>query len=163
MNGIVFTFLLLELVAISWCDLKTHKISNRWSLLNILAFALLLVFHPQAYPLGWGLFQIPLLFFLGGYCLYLVGVMGAGDVKYLTSYLLLIPPAFHGEAFFYLVYTTMLLGFMLLLFRGAQNFDKIVLSGLLREREWLKGIWGKKVAYSPVILVSYIWLGIQKL
>ena len=161
MSGTLFTFLLLELVAICWFDLKTRKISNRWPLLNLLFYILLLAFYPQDYPLEWEAFRPPLFFFGGGYGLYLAGVMGAGDVKYLTSYLLLIPPAFHGEALLCLLYATMFVGFVLLLIRGGKNFDKIVLSTLHREWGWLKGIWGKKIAYSPVILVSFVWLGIK--
>ena len=163
MSTLVSLFLLTQLLVISWLDLKTRKISNLWPLANILIFCMFVALYPQTYPLGWGLFGIPLLFFAAGYGLYLLKIMGAGDVKYLTSYFLLIPPAFHREAFFCLLYTTMLVGFVLILLRGVKNFDRIVLSSLFREGSWLKGIWGKKVAYSPIILVSYLWFGIKSL
>ena len=163
MSAAIFILLLLELLAVSWLDLKSRKISNLWSLVNLLLVALLVAFLPEIYPLGWELFRIPLLFFGGGYVLYLLGVMGAGDVKYLTSYFLLIPPVFHQMAFFCLLYTTMAVGLVLLVLRGAKNFDKMVLSALFREGGFLKGIWGAKVAYSPIVLVSYLWLGIKTL
>ena len=161
MSGVVSIFLLLELLVVTWLDLKTRKISNFWFLANILIFAIFAVLYPHIYPLGQELFRIPLLFFVAGYGLYLLGIMGAGDVKYLTSYFLLIPPSFHQVAFFCLLHTTMVVGLLLILFRGAKNFDKMILSFIFREGGWLKGIWGKKVAYSPVILVSYLWLGIK--
>ena len=161
MSVAVSLFVLLELVVITWYDLKNRKISNLWPSANILLFGLCLILFPGAYPLSWELFKIPLLFFLGGYGLYLTGIMGAGDVKYLTSYFLLIPPAFHQTAFFCLLYTTMSVGLVLFLLRGAKNFDKMILFSLFREGRWLKGIWGKKVAYSPIVLVSYVWLGIK--
>ena len=159
MNIVLYLFLLSELLVVSWIDLKTRKISNRWPLLNVLIFVLLAVILPESYPPGWELFRIPLLFFGAGYGLYLFGIMGAGDVKYMTSYLLLIPPIFRETAFSCLLYVTMGLGLVLLVVRGAKNFDKMVLSALFREGSFLKGIWGEKVAYSPVVLVSHLWLG----
>ena len=161
MSAAIFIFLLLELLAISWLDLKNRKISNLWPLANILIFILFAAFYPGLYSLEWELFRIPLLFFGLGYGLYLFGIMGAGDVKYLTTYFLLIPPIFHQTAFFCLLYTTMIVGFVLLVLRGAKNFDKIILVALLREGKFFKGIWGEKVAYSPIVLVSYVWLGIE--
>ena len=161
MSVSIALLVLLELLVVTWYDLKNRKISNLWPLVNILFFVLCLWVAPEIYPLNWGIFRLPLLFFVGGYGLYLLGIMGAGDVKYLTSYFLLIPPVFHGTAFLCLVYATMSVGFVLFLLRGAKNFDKMILFSLLREGEWLKGIWGKKVAYSPIILVSYVWLGIR--
>ena len=144
MGAAVSLFLLSELLVVSWLDLRMRTISNFWPFINGLIFVFLVALLPEEYPWGWEIFRIPLLFFGVGYSLYLAGMMGAGDVKYLTSYFLLVPPAFRESAFVCLLYTTMGVGLVLLVLRGFKNVDKIILSTLFREGRFFKGDLGRK-------------------
>lgn len=136
----VYIFLLLELLVVTYFDLKTKKISNYWSILNLGFFVILLLLFPHAYDLTWATFKIPVIFFSVGYVLFVFKIMGAGDVKYLTSCLLLTPNSEHLMLISYLVYTTIFVGAGILLMRRLTR---------------------NKMPYAPVVLASYIWFGIE--
>lgn len=151
-------FLSLELGLVSWIDLKTRKISNWWTIGNFAIFIVLCPLFPASYPLSWQLFQYPLILLALGFALFALKIMGAGDAKYLFGYSLLVPPGLHEISASGLVYATILFGFPLLAVNAVRNFDKIILAYNLREWSLIKGVFGKKFAYAPVILGAHLWL-----
>ena len=155
----IYFFLLLEVVIVAVIDIKTKKIWNMWTLVNM-AFAILCVFlFREHYPVGWSLVEYPLYFLVGGFILWLLKIMGAGDVKYLFSFFLLVPSALHDQTFTYLLYTTILIGLSVLMYNVGRRFSFFWMAFRIRDREMLKQVFGTKFSYAPSILLTWIWLG----
>jgi len=155
----LYFFLLIELVAVSYIDLLTKKISNAWFFLNILVFIFLLVFTSGLYDLNIDTFFYSTVFFAVGLFLFIFRIMGAGDSKYLVSLFILIPVNMQETALMCLLYTTIIIGGSHFIVNSIKNFDKI--KEALREKKFdlLKGAYGKKFSFAPVILISWIWFG----
>ncbi|MBT3585282.1 MAG: hypothetical protein HN509_10265 [Halobacteriovoraceae bacterium] len=155
----LFVFLLIQLSIVAYLDLKTKKIRNYWSILNIALFVLAFFIYPAVFQLSLSWFYVPLGMLVIGFILYQFSVMGAGDVKYLFSFLLLVPQNFQIEALLYLIYTTIAVGFVLISYNAARNYDKIWGSLRTGELFFIKGVFGSKNTYAPLIFVSWIWFG----
>ena len=159
MPGLVFYFLLIELLGVSYIDFFFGKIHNIWPILNILLYALLIFIFPDYYVFNLKTFVFPLAFIFVWYILYLMNIMGAGDSKYLFSFFLLVPTPKQEEVFICLAYTTIFVGVFLLASTIVLNFKKILYALRLRDIGSIKKIFGSKFTYAPVILISWIWFG----
>lgn len=157
----VYFFITMELLAVSYLDIMTRKISNNWVFLNILVFIALLFIFPKEYSFKAETFLFSFLLLTVGLIFFKFGIMGAGDSKYLSSFYLLIPLPKQEEVFSYCIYTILIGGSFILFFNTVRNFDKII--AVLRRLEdirILKGVYGKKRPFAPFILVSWLWYGI---
>jgi len=154
-----FIFLGLELILVAYLDFTKKKISNFWPILNLLIFFVIILFFRGTYSLTFEHFYFPVGILIVGFFLFLVGVMGPGDTKYLFSLFLLLPFQDQKILFFCLIYVTILVGSILLLLHAIQNFGKIVLA--LKSVSWgpLKGVFKTKFTYAPLILMAWIWYG----
>lgn len=155
----VYWFLVLELMVVSWGDIRTQKIPNTWSILNLLVFVILLVAFPEYYPFHWEIFIYSTVFLVVGFMLFLLRIMGGGDTKYLFTFFLLIPMALQAKALVILLLSTVLIGGFLFLTNLGKNHEKIV--GYIK-RGYIKGIkecFGTKFSFAPVILLAWMWLG----
>jgi prepilin peptidase CpaA len=85
--------------------------------------------------------------------------MGGGDSKFLFSFFLLVPEAFHESFFLKLIYSTIAIGLYLLIYNTIKNFDKLSLSLKIMDMKGVKGVYGTKFAYAPVIAISWIAFG----
>ncbi|MDD0854558.1 prepilin peptidase [Halobacteriovorax sp. GB3] len=155
----IYLFFLIELVVVSYIDFKKGKISNNWSYLH-LAFAVLFLFiFPSSYELGLELIKFPLLFFFGGFVMFALGIMGGGDAKYLATLFLCVPISLHDQAFEYLLYATVLVGGTLFVINLLKNFQSFILFLRMKDRNFIKGVFGKRFSYAPVILLGWLILG----
>lgn len=158
---IVFIFISIQLLFVAYVDFKTTKISNVWSVANIIIFLLLSFLYPQIYIWSWDALLFPSAFLLVGFVLFVMNIMGGGDSKYLSSLYLLVPLGFQDAVFIYLLYTTVIVGSSLLLFNALKNFDQIILMLKFGDIVGIKKIFGKKFTYAPVIFIAWMWFGWQ--
>jgi prepilin peptidase CpaA len=94
-----------------------------------------------------------------GFLFYLFRIMGPGDSKYLFSLFLLINKDLQLIFFLSLVYTTVMVGSILLLLHAIMNFDKIKKAILLMDFGQLKGVFGTKFTFAPIIFLSWVGFG----
>jgi prepilin peptidase CpaA len=161
MNPYVYFLIALQLLTVSLIDLKTKLISNYWHLVNIVISVGLYIFLSQEYELKWELFLLPAGFVLIGFLLFLMGIMGAGDSKYLASLSLLIPAEYHIPFFERLLWATMAVGALLVSFRVLRDFKKI--SAYIWSRYWqaLRDLIKSEFSYAPVIFLAWLLLGVE--
>jgi len=157
----IFGLISIQLLAVAWIDLKTHKISNRWAILNVLLSVLFHIFLPSSYPLTWEILIFPLGFLVIGFFLFLLHIMGAGDSKYLASLFLLIPLELHLVFFERLLLSTMLVGGFLLALKVIKHFAQLRAYFISRYWSGIKGVIKSRFSYAPVILVAWIILGVN--
>lgn len=158
----IFYLLLAELLVVSWIDITKKKISNFWFLVNL---ALSLTFHfmfPESYPWEWEILIFPVGWIVLGFFLFLFNIMGAGDSKYLASLFLIIPLELHGPMFEKIVYSTLVVGLMMLTFKIAKDFQKIKAYAVITYWKGLVESLRSNFSYAPVILLAWILLGVQR-
>ncbi len=154
-----YIFVLVQLVPVSYLDIKTKKIANFWPVLNILAYLFNLYLFPDQYPLIFTHFLYSIGFLVIGFMLFLMKIMGPGDAKYLASIFLLIVDNLQATFFFQIIYLTILAGSILLIFHAILNFDKIKKAIMISNFGEIKGIFGTKFTYAPIILISWMGFG----
>lgn len=155
----VFIFLLVQLIYISYIDIQSRKIANAWSIGNIFLFIVLLFFFPNSYHFGIQTFLFPFGIFCAGFLLFILKIMGGGDSKYLASLFLIIPVEIQEQAFISLAVVTVIVGLSVFITNILKNWDFIVKAFKEGNLFQIKRIFGKKFAFAPVILVSWIFLG----
>ncbi len=157
----VYLFLLIELMAVAYLDFLHKKISNNWPILNIVVFILLLFIWSGTYKFQLETFFFSFSFLIVGFILFSLKIMGAGDSKYLFTFYLLVPSLAHEDAFLCLLYSTVIIGSITLGVNLLKNMEAIKGSLRTGEISMIKKIFGKKFSYAPVILLSWIWFGVQ--
>jgi prepilin peptidase CpaA len=157
----VFIFLFMQLILVAYGDIKTKKIPNYWALINISIFALLTFLFPEQYRWEMKTFIFPIAFFFVGFVLFLLKIMGGGDSKYLVSFYLLTPVDLHESAFLCLLFSTIIVGLFLLIMNALNNFEKILTAIKYMDTIAIKQIFGTKFSYAPVILISWMWFGLE--
>ncbi len=158
---VVYIFISIQLLFVAYIDFKTQKISNMWMFINTLFFLILNFIFPAHYAINFQVFVIPFVFLFVGFGLFLMNIMGGGDSKYLSSLYLLVPLKFQEITFVYLLYSTILVGSILLLVNILKNLDTIVLHLKMKDIVGIKKIFGKKFTYAPVIFIAWMWFGWQ--
>ena len=155
----IYLFILIELSFVAWGDYKTRKISNYWSILNIICFPLLVLLLPSIYILSANVFIYSALFLLIGFILFLLKVMGGGDGKFLATFILLVPISLQSQMLNLLLISTILVASIFLIKNLTLNFREIIRS--LKEYDFItvKSFFGSKFAFAPVILMAWILLG----
>ncbi len=156
---LIYSLVFVQLLIVGFLDFKTHKISNYWIFIN-LGFAFIFhAFFDYLYPLSWGTFIFPLSFIGVGFFLYLLGIMGAGDSKFLASLFLVIPLEYHMVLFEKIVFSTLATGSIILFMKII--FHRRTLIAYLLSRHWsgVKNIIKSRFSYAPVITLAWILLG----
>ncbi len=153
---VLLLFLGAELAIASYIDIKYRKISNYWSLLNIVLFLACLFVFPTLYSFTFSTFFYPLVFLGVGFILFTLKIMGGGDSKFLFSFFLLVPESFHELFFLKLIYSTIAIGLYLLIYNTAKNFDKLLAAVRVMNVPGIKSVYGTKFAYAPVIAISWV-------
>lgn len=121
-------------------------------------FACLFV-YPSLYKFNFVTFFYPTVFLGVGFFLFALKIMGGGDSKFLFSFFLLVPEVLHESFFLKLIYLTIAIGLYLLIYNTIKNFDKLSLSLKIMDMKGVKGVYGTKFAYAPVIAISWIAFG----
>ncbi|MBC96177.1 MAG: hypothetical protein CME63_00360 [Halobacteriovoraceae bacterium] len=156
---VLYIFLLIELLVISYLDIKYKKIANLWSLLNIVIFILCLFIYSDIYEFSLETFFYPLAWLMVGFFLFAVKIMGGGDSKFLFSFFLLIPENYHEPFFMELIYSTVVVGLFLLIFNTLRKFDTLKVALVTRDISQVKSIYGTKFSFAPVIALSWMIFG----
>lgn len=159
MPFIIYCYLAAQILVVAYHDLQTKKISNKWPIINICFYLFFLWLFPEYYRFNLETFTMPIAFFVAGFLLFILKIMGGGDSKYLSTFYLLIPLKFHEEAFMSLAMATILIGGSIFIKNILQNMDKVLVAFAQKDVATIKGIFGKKFAFAPVIFISWIWLG----
>lgn len=159
--GLVFIIILIELLIVSWIDLKKKKISNVWFIVNLAICAGFHLLMPSLYPLSWEIILFPLGFVLIGFFLFLFHVMGAGDSKFLASLFLIVPLEYHLSFFSKIVSATILIGLLLILVSLFKNGSKLKAYLIGQYWEGIKETIKSRFSYAPVILIAWFMFGIE--
>ena len=159
MSSYVYVYLLIELVAVSWGDVKHKKIPHVWNLLNIITFIFLVIFLPFEYTLGLSTFFYSLAFFIVGFLLFTLNIMGGGDSKFLATFFLLVPATRHGEFLTIMLYGTILVAGSLFFYHSVKNLNQLWAILMTRTWEQLPRVYNKKFAFAPLILFSWLIFG----
>ncbi len=154
--------ILAELIAVSWIDIKIKKISNIWPLVNLVLGIALHIFYSDYYPLEWASLFFPVGWILAGFLLFLLGIMGAGDSKFLASLFLLIPLDHQYLVLEKLLYSTVVVGLVMLTFKIARDFNKIKAYAFSTHWQGFKESIRSSFSFAPVILLAWIMLGVEK-
>lgn len=155
----IYSFLLIQTLAVAIIDVKTRKISNQWLFINLGLFFISLWFAPEYYSLTFEHLLPAFAFFGVGFVLYLANVMGAGDSKYLFSLFLLIPGLWTYQAFTGLVICTFAIGLFSLFTSVVNNGEKILVYAKTGHIAGIKDCLGGKFPFAPVIFFSWVFLG----
>lgn len=160
MTGWTYGLILIELAVVSWVDIKTKKISNLWPLAN-LALAIILHFTlPDFYLWEWQSLIFPIGWIVLGFFLFVLGIMGAGDSKFLASLFLVIPLEQHMLMFEKILYSTLVVGLVMLTFKIAKDFKKIKAYAFSAYWSGLRESIRSNFSYAPVILLAWILFGV---
>ncbi len=157
----IFYFFLIELLFVSYFDLMTKKIKNIWSIINLGLFVVFLIFYSDYYPFTLKTFSYSFVFLAVGFLLFLIKIMGPGDTKFLFSFFLITPERIHFDVFQKLLVFTGICAFIFLIFNILKNLKKIYHSLLTKDYVTLKQCFGSKFAFAPVILIAWIWTGVE--
>jgi prepilin peptidase CpaA len=159
MNTIVYLLIALELFIVSWWDLKHKRISNLWSIANITIAVGCYLFWPGQYSWAWEVLIFPFGFIVGGFALFLLHIMGAGDSKFLASLFLILPLEFHLTFFEKLLLTTIVVGGILLIVKMLKNPAKIRAYFMTAYWQGVRDLIKSHFSYAPVIGLAWILLG----
>lgn len=159
MNSLIFSFIACQLSVVAFLDLKKKKISNYWSLANLVIALLVYLFWQGQYTWSWEIFIFSAGFIFFGFILFLLNIMGAGDSKYLASLFLVIPLEFHLPFFEKILISTIIVALISLVIKSAKNLHD--LKSFLLSQYWqgVKDIFKSRMSYAPVILLAWFLLG----
>ncbi len=160
MSPWIYSLILLELAIISFIDIRTKKISNFWSIGQLVA-AVLLYISFDTYQWSWTVLVYPLIWFVIGFGLFILGIMGAGDSKLIASLYFLIPLSLHHVMLEKILISTIVVGFMNFFIKIIKDFRTIKAYAL---SAYWQGFWVKmksSFSFAPVIMMAWILLGVQ--
>ncbi|MCK5882659.1 MAG: prepilin peptidase [Bacteriovoracaceae bacterium] len=165
MNPYLFTLIAFEILTVGIIDFRTRKISNWWHLINLILMAVLVFAIPARYQLELVHLHYPIGIFALGFLLFKIKpggtrIMGGGDAKYLTMLYLLIPTDLHEVFTIKLLYVVLLVGSILLITSLVKSWRK-VLQSICEKSLKLEGILGTKFPFAPLIMMAWIWMGID--
>jgi prepilin peptidase CpaA len=88
-------------------------------------------------------------------------IMGGGDSKFLASFFLITPLALQDQVFYFLLISTVIVGVIFLVKNIIQN--RVKLMEFIRDKNIIgvKSCFGTKFAYAPVILITWILIGVS--
>jgi len=155
----IYLFILIELLFVSYGDIKTDRIPNAWSILNIIIFFILVLVESQTYHLSANVFLFSFAFLIVGFALFLLNIMGGGDSKFLFTFFLLVPESLQDTIFTNLLVSTIVVGSIFFLTNLARNLEKLLAFYKIRDFKGMKSCFGTKFSFAPVILIAWVWLG----
>jgi len=159
----LYLFLLVELAAVAWLDLKYRKISNVWVILNIVLFIFAYFILKGRFVFQLQQMYYPFIFFIVGFAFYTLKIMGGGDSKFLVSIYLLTPLGFHEDFLFCLLYVTIIVGMSQFSYNTYVGRNHLSAFWRSRDVTYLKKCYGKKFPFAPIILLSWIIFGMNNI
>ena len=158
---VLIVIVLIELLIVAVVDLKKKKISNYWLIINIILAAIFHLSLKDTFPLSFELFIFPFGWILGGFLLFLLNIMGAGDSKFLASLFLMVPVEFHMVLFGKLVSSTIIIGIILVSMKVIRDFKVIKAYTLANYWAGAREAIKSRFSYAPVILIAWILFGVD--
>ncbi|EQC47022.1 peptidase, A24 type IV prepilin peptidase family protein [Bacteriovorax sp. BSW11_IV] len=159
----LFIFMIIELLIVSYVDLKVRKVANIWSVFHILIFGLITSYNAMNGIFDWKALVIPVCFVTVGFILFVFNVAGAGDVKFISSFLLILSERQQIEFLYYLTWITVIVGGTLAIKNIILNREKILVYLGIKEKKIIAGVFGKKFPYTPLVLLAWIVFGCKEL
>ncbi len=159
MPVLVYGFLLIELIFVAYIDFKYKRISNTWSLINLVMYFVLLFLFPKFYSFELHVLFFPLAWFAVGLFLFALKIMGAGDSKFLMAFFLLIPLHMQESVFFSLTYVTIFVGILLFFTNTLNNIGRLFNAIRFSNIYDIKSVYGKRFSFAPVILLAWMLFG----
>ncbi len=142
-----------NLCAVAYYDLRTRKIKNFWSLANLLFLPMPFFLATDITPyLVFTQILIPVIVFVLGIFLFTKKLMGAGDSKYLSTFLLILPFQLQIVFVSNLLLLTASIGLILLGIKIAALHPSLSYFATIRFN------WQDRFPYAPVFLMSWIWI-----
>jgi prepilin peptidase CpaA len=157
----LYLYIFIQLLIVSWGDLRDKKIFNFWTILNLITYIILLFLFPETYYFSWSTLIFSFSFLIVGFILFSFRVMGGGDSKYLFGFFFIVPPALEDQTFESILLSTILIGSFVLITNFAKNFDIIIKSLRIGDVKALRYCLGSKFSFAPVILLSWGFVGWQ--
>ena len=157
----IYGLILIQLLVVSWIDIKSKKISNLWLLINLLLAVACYLLIPEIYPWQWAALLFPLGWLVGGFILFTIGIMGAGDSKYISSLFLLTPVEYQSQLMEKIIYTTIVVGLVVLTFKLIKDFQRIKAYAFSTYWKGLMESIRSRFSYAPVVLLAWILLGVE--
>lgn len=157
---VLYSLILVELVFVAYFDMRFKTIKNYWSILNILVYISCLFLMPDLIKFSLSSLIMPLFFLFFGFLLFASNIMGAGDVKFLSTFFLLIPEIYMDSTVLGLIYATILIGGGLVLINTIKNYNAIVAATKSYDFAKIKSFYGTKFSFAPVITISWIYMGV---
>jgi len=158
---IISSLLIVILIVVSILDLKTKKIPNYWSLVNLILALISHFIFSNYHSLSWSYFLIPLGFLLFGFILFALKIAGGGDVKFLFTFLYMLKGDYQLEFLYCLALTTVVVALTAILTRLVRRYTELIIA-LKTKTFRIVDFVGGKLIFSPVYLVAFIWWLLQR-
>lgn len=157
---LIYGLILVQLFWVSLIDIKHKKISNQWMYLNLGLSIFLWIAYPLQYAVTGEKLLYSLTFFAVGFVLYIFKIIGAGDSKYLASLYLVIPIDWCELALMSLFFSTLIIGGFVFFTTVVKKYEQLWFSFLAKDFKEISQLLNNRFSYAPVILVSWIILGV---
>lgn len=156
MSLLWFVFLLIELSLVSWLDFKYRKITNPWSAINIVLWIVSSWFW---WGFSWQALLWPAAVLFLGFMLFAVNIAGAGDVKFFSTFTLLLPPSMQGDWLFVLMYSSAAVGLLIIVKNAIKNRRSILQWMWERHTPFFSLLVGGKTILAPVAWMAWVIWG----
>ena len=158
----LYFFLLFELLIITYLDIRYRKIPNQYIILNIILYFFFISIFKGHYSFTFGHYIYSIMFIALGFIFFLhpLKIMAGGDSKLLASLFLLVPTYFQDLFLLNLLWVTILVTSFFIILNIFENLSNIIEH--IRRKNYSKiYAFGMKIPFTPVILLSWGWLGIE--
>lgn len=158
----LFLFLLFELIIITYLDFRYRKIPNHYIILNIILYFFFISIFKEHYSIVFSHYIYSIIFFILGFIFFLhpLKIMAGGDSKLLASIFLLLPTDFQDLFLLNLLWVTILVTSICIILNLYENLNNII-EHVRRKNYSQIYEFGKKIPFTPIILLSWGWLGIE--
>ena len=146
---------LFQLLIVNYFDFKHKTISNLWPVLNVVLFIVFAFLNPSYLSISLTHFYFPLALLVCGFLLFVFKIVGAGDVKYVTSLMLFLNIQDQERFLFALAYVTIFVGIISIVVTIYQNRKEIF------SRMFFSYFGKRRNIYAPVIFIAWLMLGLN--
>ena len=153
-----FVFFLFELLAVSYLDIRERKIKNFWSVFHLILFVAFLFLYPESFQLSIDFLTYPIVALVVGFVLFALKIAGGGDAKFVATFFLLVPIHLRQDFLDYLLYSTLFVASITLLYNLIRNRSVFFTGIKLWDLRLIKSCFGSRFAFAPVILLAWFIL-----
>ena len=158
----LYLFLFFELIIVTYLDIRYRKIPNQYIILNLILYFFFISIFKENYNFTFGHYIYSIMFIVLGFIFFLhpQKIMAGGDSKLLASIFLLVPTSYHDLFLLNILWVTILVTGFCIILNILENLRNIIEH--IRRKNYSKiYAFGMKIPFTPVILLSWGWLGIE--